>query len=596
MSIPLTIVIPTRNRGHTIGDTLRTCLQQPDDFQILVCDNVSEDDTEEVVRKLADSRVTYIRTPNLLGMERNWEYALTHVEGGYVSVVGSDDGLMPGAISTLRKAISETGARVIRTPLLHYYWDNYPEPEYESMTLNLPVGQQPWWWVDSQKELQQCAEKISHHQRFFRRLPSLYNGCIDIDLLREVKAKHGDIIVSKMPDMYTATLCAALTERYLFMGVPTTMNAMSGSSNAVAQFLRGHLTNADGRHFWEQVDFPYDPQLVEKSADPDIVFSLPVLIADQYLKVKKLGYPAPDIPFERVMRATVEGAPRWRQREQYDGALSIARGLGRIHGLEKECEALITRHPFVPRLGERHPTYFNVEEQAYEYLDMRPFRTTGVFSASVELGKIVRMHEQQAEARTKLSPLPKKALDFANAGEEGLLTWLSISVAGSYLRGRGIVCTQANELLLRHRMLQAPSLATDTLFTAGLKDLRGDSGHDFILVTQAAELLISENIQAVNDTLRQGGHLIVLHHADQVPINAAGFTHDASLPLKFDAAEGVALALARWWKRLPDGPKKTLLHLSLSPLAAYLATRMGVKTSRREHGGWSISAYSKTPL
>jgi hypothetical protein len=408
-----------------------------------------------------------------------------------------------------------------------------------------------------------------------------------------VKAKHGDIIVSKMPDMYTATLCAALTERYLFMGVPTTMNAMSGSSNAVAQFLRGHLTNADGRHFWEEVDFPYDPQLVEKSADPDIVFSLPVLIADQYLKVKKLGYPAPDIPFERVMRATIEGAPRWRQREQYDGALSIARGLGRIHGMEKECEQLIARHPFTPRLGERHPTYFNAEDKAYEYLDMRPFRSTGVFSASVQLGKIVTLHQQQAEAREKLPPLPKKALDFVTAGEEGLLTWLAISVAGSYLSGRGIICTQDNEALLRHRMLQAPSLATDTRFTAGLKDLRGHSGQDFILVTQAAELLIAENIQAVNDTLTPGRHLIVLHHADHGLETAAGFTHKVTSALKLDATEGVALALARWWKRLPDGPKKTLLRLSLNPLAAYLATRMGGETSRREHSGWSISSYSK---
>jgi len=594
MSIPLTIVIPTRNRGHTIGDTLRTCLQQPDDFQILVCDNVSEDDTEDVVRKLADSRVTYIRTPNLLGMERNWEYALTHVEGGYVSVVGSDDGLMPGAISTLRKAISETGARVIRTPLVHYYWDNYPEPEYESMTLNLPVGQQPWWWVDSQKELQQCAEKIGHHQRFFRRLPSLYNGCIDLALLREVKAKHGDIIVSKMPDMYTATLCAALTERYLFMGVPTTMNAMSGSSNAVAQFLRGHLTNADGRHFWAEVDFPYDPQLVEKSADPDIVFSLPVLIADQYLKVKKLGYTAPDIPFERVMRATIEGAPRWRQREQYDGALSIARGLGRIHGLEKECEALITRHPFVPRLGERHPTYFNAEEKAYEYLDMRPFRTTGVFSASVELGKIVRMHEQQAEARTKLSPLPKQALDFANAGEEGLLTWLAISVAGSYLRGKGTVCTGADQNLIRHRLLEAPCLATQSSFSPSLGKLQGQSGLDFIFVSQASELLTTDHVESAGASLAPNGSLIALHLADQRPEMPSGFTHDTTLPLKLDATEGVALALARWWKRLPQSRKKSLLQLSLKPLATYLATRMGGETSRRQHSGWCVSVWSRT--
>ncbi|GEP41463.1 glycosyltransferase [Brevifollis gellanilyticus] len=594
MSIPLTIVIPTRNRGHTIGDTLRTCLQQPDDFQILVCDNVSEDNTEEVVRGLADSRVTYIRTPNLLGMERNWEYALTHVKDGYVSIVGSDDGLMPGAVSMLRKAIAETGARVIRTPLLHYYWDNYPEPEYESMTLNLPVGQQPWWWVDSQEELRLCAERISHHQRFFRRLPSLYNSCIDLSLLREVKAKHGDIIVSKMPDMFTATLCAALTERYLFMGVPTTMNAMSGSSNAVAQFLRGHLTNADGRHFWAEVDFPYDPQLVEESADPNIVFSLPVLIADQYLKVKKLGYPVPDIPFERVLRATVEGAPRWRQREQYDGALAIARGLARIHGMQSLCEDLIAKHPFVPRVGDRHPTFFNEEEKAYEYLDMRPFRTTGVFSASVELGRICQLHQQQAEAQAKLPALPKQAMDFATVGEEGLLTWLGVTTAGSYLCGKGLVCTNQNQNLLLHRLLKAPSLASDVQFVSGSDKIGAQKDLEFILVPRSAELLAADRVQAAATSLKSNGRLVVIHLADQLPDCGTAFTHDVTLPLKLDATEGVALALARWWKRLPEGRKKTLLHLSLKPLAGYLATRMGGETSRRQHSGWCVSVFTRS--
>jgi len=48
------IVIPTRNRAYTLYYTLKTCLNQYDfdDYEIVVSDNCSEDNTAEMIKEL----------------------------------------------------------------------------------------------------------------------------------------------------------------------------------------------------------------------------------------------------------------------------------------------------------------------------------------------------------------------------------------------------------------------------------------------------------------------------------------------------------------------------------------------------------------
>jgi hypothetical protein len=51
-----------------------------------------------VVASFKDPRIRYVNTGKHLSMSHNWEFALSHVEKGYVTFVGDDDGLLPGAI------------------------------------------------------------------------------------------------------------------------------------------------------------------------------------------------------------------------------------------------------------------------------------------------------------------------------------------------------------------------------------------------------------------------------------------------------------------------------------------------------------------
>src|SRR5262249_50277228 len=81
-----TVIVPTRERADTLYYCLQTIIRQKyDNLEILVSDNFSHDNTEQVVRNIGDSRIRYVNTGRRLDMSRNFEFALSHVKNGWVT-------------------------------------------------------------------------------------------------------------------------------------------------------------------------------------------------------------------------------------------------------------------------------------------------------------------------------------------------------------------------------------------------------------------------------------------------------------------------------------------------------------------------------
>jgi glycosyltransferase involved in cell wall biosynthesis len=97
--IKFTVIIPTRERADTLYHSLRSVVAQDyGNLNILVSDNFSGDGTREVVQSFPDARIRYINTGRRLAMHENWEFALAQVSGGYVTIIGDDDALLPHAL------------------------------------------------------------------------------------------------------------------------------------------------------------------------------------------------------------------------------------------------------------------------------------------------------------------------------------------------------------------------------------------------------------------------------------------------------------------------------------------------------------------
>jgi len=57
-----TVITPTYNRAYIISETIKSVLNQTfSDFEYIIIDDGSTDDTEKVVRSFCDQRVIYLR-------------------------------------------------------------------------------------------------------------------------------------------------------------------------------------------------------------------------------------------------------------------------------------------------------------------------------------------------------------------------------------------------------------------------------------------------------------------------------------------------------------------------------------------------------
>jgi glycosyltransferase involved in cell wall biosynthesis len=129
ISYPLfTVIIPQKNRAEYLIHTLRTCIiQDYPNFEVIVSDDCSDDNSVEVVQELIkkDPRIKLFAHERHLGMRENFEFSLNQVNDGYVMALGGDDALVPGCIWRMYEILSSTKRELLTwTPAGFTYPDH----------------------------------------------------------------------------------------------------------------------------------------------------------------------------------------------------------------------------------------------------------------------------------------------------------------------------------------------------------------------------------------------------------------------------------------------------------------------------------------
>lgn len=89
------IIVPTYNRAHLIVKTLHSILEQSfRDFEVIVVDDGSTDNTEEVLQPFLSEKVRYYKITNG-ERARARNFGIKQAQGMYISFVDSDDLLYP---------------------------------------------------------------------------------------------------------------------------------------------------------------------------------------------------------------------------------------------------------------------------------------------------------------------------------------------------------------------------------------------------------------------------------------------------------------------------------------------------------------------
>ena len=92
----VSVVIPTYNRARSLLSTLKTVLAQSfSDFEVIVVDDGSTDNTAQVIASVPDTRVRYLRQPVNQGAAAARNRGMREARGEFVAFLDSDDEWFP---------------------------------------------------------------------------------------------------------------------------------------------------------------------------------------------------------------------------------------------------------------------------------------------------------------------------------------------------------------------------------------------------------------------------------------------------------------------------------------------------------------------
>lgn len=246
-----TVIIPTRDRAETLEATLRTCLRQTyGNFEIIVSDNCSNDNTYEIVTGFKDPRIRYIKTDRRLSMSGNFDFSLQHVDDGFVMFIGDDDGLMPDAVNYVSEVVERYKVLAVTSSPAVYLWPSFVDKSragslsYNSFKDVVEI-RRPDKWI---------RKTLAFECHYCSDLPNLYYGFVHKEIINK-GCKDGIYFRSITPDAYSAFASALFLKEYAYSNRSFVLPAMSAKSNGASQLQSKGNSNESEKYLSEN-DIP----------------------------------------------------------------------------------------------------------------------------------------------------------------------------------------------------------------------------------------------------------------------------------------------------------------------------------------------------
>jgi glycosyltransferase involved in cell wall biosynthesis len=230
----ITVIIPTRERADVLEKSLKTCINQDyDNMTIIVSDNFSVDNTKEIALGVNDKRVRYLNTGRRLSMSHNYEFALSHAADGWVTIIGDDDGLLPGSIARVADIVRSIGLHAIRSDTCLYRWPELLGADVGTLAVPLKHGYRV-------RKSQEWLSAVMAGRTLYSNLPMLSSGGFArVSKLLEIKAKPGKFYHSCIPDVFSAIALASVIDEYVYSYEPFAIDGVSAHSTGTSLVKRG---------------------------------------------------------------------------------------------------------------------------------------------------------------------------------------------------------------------------------------------------------------------------------------------------------------------------------------------------------------------
>lgn len=238
MSKPLfSVVIPTRNRAQLIQYAVQSVLDQTyGDFEIIVSNNFSDDDTKEVVAGFSDPRVRYFETTELLEIGNSFEFATSHASGEFITYLSDDDACSVVTLELAKNALDRyENSKLVVWNYCDYLLDSINQYGYTAEPNSV--------WIksfDGHVAIKNSRRQIKNYFAMrglstypiddadFKRYPGLLNAAYHRSLFAQLKERGLNFFRPKNDekgrcaanDVYSLLLALCAVEEYVYVDYP----------------------------------------------------------------------------------------------------------------------------------------------------------------------------------------------------------------------------------------------------------------------------------------------------------------------------------------------------------------------------------------
>jgi glycosyltransferase involved in cell wall biosynthesis len=231
------ILLPTRSRGRLIGHMIRAVLEQRGsfDFELVISNNHSTDDTDAVLDTFNDPRIRRIRPNNPLSMTDNWEFVLDHATGDRIIFVEDDDVISTCLLLEVDKVLASSKSDIVTWARAGYIHANHFEVS-ERNTLG---------YVNNSNTATEYSSKFLLDQLFrleiewYWKCPTMRNSCCSHKNVTDVKSKmrSGRFFTPSCPDFSAAASLLATVKTIVHLDKPLMMFGLERESNISATIV-----------------------------------------------------------------------------------------------------------------------------------------------------------------------------------------------------------------------------------------------------------------------------------------------------------------------------------------------------------------------
>jgi glycosyltransferase involved in cell wall biosynthesis len=262
------VCIPNYNYARYIGETLRSVLVQQADFEVLVADNASSDDSAAVIEAFGDHRIRFRVNATNVGFAGNLDRACAGATGDRMILLSSDDTAEPEALATYERLadalgpahsgtvfasdqhiIDGDGKRTGRSGMVARLWKDAVVDERLSQAVGARVLRVP------------AAELLRRSMQEMRTPFAFASTCYPRALYERVEGYGGGYLYN--PDKIFAWKVLAVAEEALFVDAPLFNYRVHANNQAAIQARSGAL-----KHLVDQYRLTFDtpPFVLDRAA------------------------------------------------------------------------------------------------------------------------------------------------------------------------------------------------------------------------------------------------------------------------------------------------------------------------------------------